>query len=191
MGQPVRQKPEVSFEVAPLGGIQFLGSAGTLAGDFDVGFSSVWGVEVSAHIPGIVPQLSYTFQPTSLTLSPPFGSDQKLFSMSVHHILAGVATEFPVSRVVRLFIGIAVGMGIFAPHAENVSDEVRFASAIYAGSHFAINDRTGIHLEGRVVSSFFDSGSAVFCSVGGVCTFGIFDEGVTQLGFMVGPTFRF
>src|SRR3954453_6816116 len=31
--EPVRQKPAVSFEVAPLGGIQFLGSVGTLAGD--------------------------------------------------------------------------------------------------------------------------------------------------------------
>ena len=90
----------------------------------------MWGAEVSAHFPGIVPQLSYTFQPTSLTQSLPFGSDQKLFSMSVHHILAGVATEFPVSRVVQPFIGLAIGMGIFAPHAENVSNEVRFASSI-------------------------------------------------------------
>src|SRR3954452_4274210 len=56
----VQQAPQARppiFELAPLGGIQFLGSVSTTAGDLDVGFSSVWGAEFSAHINNFVPEI--------------------------------------------------------------------------------------------------------------------------------------
>jgi hypothetical protein len=188
---PAPVKPPPIFEIAPLGGIQFLGSVDTTGGDLDVGFSSVWGAALAVHVAGIMPELSYTFQPTSLSFEPFNGPSQKLFSMSVHHILAGVAAEFPVSKTVQPFVGIALGIGIFAPHGGQISDDVRFASAIYGGSEFVITPNIGIRLQARLVSSFFDTGSTVFCTAFAGCSFGLLSSGVTQLGFMVGPTFKF
>jgi hypothetical protein len=186
---PASARPPILLQVAPFGGIQFLGSVGTPRGDLDVGFSSVWGAAFRVHFPMGVAELSYTLQPTSLSITQPFGADIRISDMTVHHVLAGFGYEYAIAPYFRPFVGFALGLAVFNPHAA-LSSETRFATAFQAGADFPISERIGVYFLGRLTTAFFGSGSTVFCGFGG-CSYGLFGGGVTQLGFMLGPTVTF
>jgi hypothetical protein len=185
------EAPRVTL--APMAGVQVGGRVDTVIGTLNVDPGGTYGLAVDVRVlRSSAAELSYTYQATSLTLEQPFARDLTLFDLSVHHVQLAFVQDLYPGRL-RPFVGIGLGLAVFSPHIARLPDEVQFAFHAQLGLNIQITEALGIRVLGRVISTFFQSDSGVFCSVGtggGGCSLGVFG-GVGQLAFLAGPTLAF
>jgi hypothetical protein len=181
------------FTLAPMAGVQVGGRVDTFIGTLNIDPGGTYGLALDVRIlRWSVVQLSYTYQATSLTLEQPFAPDLRLFDLSVHHAQLAYVQELTSGRV-RPFVGLGLGAAVFAPHFDGLPNEVQFAFHAQLGVQLQITEAVGIRVLGRLMSTFFQTDSGLFCSVGtggGGCSLGVFG-GVGQFAFLGGPTFSF
>lgn len=179
--------------LAPMAGVQLGGRVDTFIGTLDVDAGGTYGLAVDVRVlRSSAVELSYTYQATSLTLEQPFARDLTLFDLSVHHAQVAFVQELYPGRV-RPFVGIGLGFAVFAPHIARLPDEVQFAFHAQLGLNVQITEVVGVRALARLISTFFQSDSGLFCSVGtggGGCSFGVYG-GVGQVAFLAGPTVAF
>jgi hypothetical protein len=133
--------------------------------------------------PGLLAEVSYTWLPTQLDFSDfEGGPERRLMGLDVHYFDAGIQGEFLVGQV-RPFAELLLGATLFHPHSSLFGDEVRFNTIFGGGVKLFPVPNFGIRLQARLITSFTDVGSGIFCGVGtagGACVAGTTGGGIVQ-----------
>jgi hypothetical protein len=162
----------------------FDSSVDTLNGSLEVdqGLSYNFYGDITIR-PGLLGELSYTWLPTHLDFDPLGGPEQQLTRLDVHYFQAGVQGEFLPGKV-RPYMSVLLGATLFHPHATNIDDEWRFTMTLAGGVKYLPHPRFGLRAQARLLTTFSDVGSGLFCGVAttgaGACTTGFGGTGIVQ-----------
>lgn len=165
-------------ELTPLYGYQWWGSLTVASGEVDIDDSPVYGAVIDIQAAGAgntnsMVEFMYTRQDTQLDLKSGFGPSERLFDMAVEHYQIGGVGEIvhrtgSDTKVVPFTVG-TIGFTRYAPKSSRVDDEYNFSLTFGLGVKIKFNEHLGLRMDGRILSTFIDSGTGFFCGPNG-CT---------------------
>jgi len=119
--------------------------------------------------------------------------DDPTIDLDIQHLQFGGTYLFD-GEFTRPFIALTVGASRFDPNYTDLSSETFFAASFGGGIQVAANKRFGLRLEARMLTTFVDGDSTIFCeSVGGEgsCLIFVKSNILTQWEARAGLVFRF
>ena len=87
------------------------------------------------------------------------------------------------------FVAAGVGGGYFSTADKSLKDVTVFSAQIAGGTNYKLTDNLLLRLEARWIASFFNGGSAMFCSGG--CAIAVKSEVHNQFQANIGLQYRF
>jgi opacity protein-like surface antigen len=178
---------EHRFEVGGYGGYLFGGTAeGTstlLTAHASIQSAPSYGAFVDVAVrPNAFAELSYTRQPTELSLNLSDGSHYR-YNLLAQYLQVGGLLEYrlPSADRVRPVFGGTLGATVFsADDAAHSYDEWRFSLILEGGVKFQVTDILGLRLRARLLATFLPGESALFCAGGAGCAFAYSGTAVLQ-----------
>jgi opacity protein-like surface antigen len=87
------------------------------------------------------------------------------------------------------FVAAGVGGGNFSPADKSLKDETVFSAQVAGGVNYKLTEAFLLRFEARWIGSFFNGGSAIFCSGG--CTIAVKSNVYNQFQANIGFQYRF
>ncbi|MDP2577539.1 MAG: hypothetical protein Q8W48_07475 [Candidatus Palauibacterales bacterium] len=125
-------------------------------------------------------EFSYTRQNTELLRKDLAGPTTVISDMGVDFFQIGILGEARQLRGPAVpFISLTFGATHFSPETNTLSDEWRFSTILGGGVKALFSEHVGVRAQGRLLATFLNSGSSVWCGGGG-CSLGLFGTGLLQ-----------
>lgn len=187
--------PRVSL--TPIGGYTFGGEFEDAAGDLSV------EVDDAAHFGLILNfresartqwEIFYALEQTEADVSElPSGGGADTMDLDIQYLQAG-GTYVAEGRTARPFLAATVGVTRFDPDPLRFDSENFFSFGLGAGWQLQPTDRLGLRLEARLLGTFLDSDTALFCRTGpdrNICAIRADSQMYWQVQTSLGLIFRF
>jgi len=188
------QEGPFKFELSPFAGYRFGGEfeeEGTER-TFDLGDSNAHGIILNIREEANTQwEVLYARQSTAVDTQPPLA--EPVPDLDVEYLHFG-GTYLGDGLNTRPFLAATIGLSRFDPKPSGSGAETYFSASIGGGVQLRAAKRVGIRLEGRVVTTFVDSDSQIFCRSGGVtnfCAIRVEGSTFTQFELRAGLVFRF
>lgn len=189
------QEPLSQFEITPFAGYRVGGSFSEENGDGDLklGDSAAQGIifNFKAKANGQY-ELFYSRQNTEATTRSLLPDDPRI-DLDIEHLQFGGTYLFD-GEYTRPFIAVTLGASRFDPNYADLDSESFFSTSIGGGIQVAANKRFGVRLEARMLTTFVDGDSSIFCGSdngAGSCLILVKSKLLTQWEARAGLVFRF
>ncbi len=162
-------------ELFGFGGYMTYSSIAVREGDlkFTDGANYGFGLDVEIQR-GVMVELNYTQQQTSVSLRRFSGINESLFDMNTHYFQIGALYEFRKSRNQKAFPYTLATLGatLFDAKNSSLTDEWRFSVAFGIGGKFYLSKKIGLRIQTRLLMPLTFSGGGMWCGTGG-CSVGV------------------
>jgi len=162
-------------ELFGFGGYMTYSSIAVREGDlkFTDGANFGFGLDVEVQR-GVMVELNYTQQQTSVTLKRFNSFTESLFDMNTHYFQLGALYEFRKSRKQKAvpYTLATLGATLFDAKDASLSDEWRFSVSFGVGGKFYLSEKFGLRLQTRLLMPLTFSGGGLWCGTGG-CSVGV------------------
>lgn len=108
--------------------------------------------------------------------------------VDITHIHFTAMNYYPQGKMEPFFMA-GLGAGMYSPKDNSLSDENKFSAQIGGGTNYKFTDNLLLHLDVRLIATFFHTDSAIFCDAG--CTIILKSDIYTQVQANIGLMFRF
>ena len=157
-------------------------------GTFDIKSNPMFGLSLYIDaVYGMQAELTYMRQESKVTFRTSQGREDICnLATSFYHI--GLNRALRTGRFVP-YTGFSLGMTEFNPDLSGADTEYKFSMSVSLGGKFFFNDRLGLRLQGRFITSLLNASGGIFIGPGGSgVSFG--GSGIAQWTLGGGLVFR-
>jgi len=189
------QVPLTQFEITPFAAYRVGGSFTQESGDghLKLNDSAAQGIIFNFRAkPNGQYELFYSRQSTDATTRSLLPDDPNI-DLDIEHLQFGGTYLFD-GEYTRPFIALTLGASRFDPNYANLNSESFFSASFGGGIQVAANKRFGVRLEARMLTTFVDGDSTIFCESdngSGSCLILVKSNLLTQWEVRAGLVFRF
>ena len=191
--QPTAPPGARVVELTPYAGYRIGGQTNAEDGalDFEDAASVGASLEYVAR-PGGRVGLLYSRQATHVTVRPfSVGEPESTLGMTIQWVQLTGSTDVGGTGAVRPYVVASLGGSYLDPGPSEAESDWNAAGTVGAGLRGALADRLRARLEARLLGTFIDASSRVFCSLPGACAVSVNGELLTQFDVSLGLSVAF